>query len=254
MILVGLFLANTIIPWSGSPATKRYWKVRYRWVKGWCCLTSRLLNLKIYRCGSPGPQTQLWVANHVSWIDILALATERDLVFIAKHEIRTWPLLGSMFKGIGTLFIRRGNRQDSLATARKMRSRLEEGIPLMLFPEATTTDGSEVRRFGSKLFEPAVETLSQIQPIALRYLGQSGRIAPFIGEDSFFEHLLRVLTLEEIQLVISYGVPVKPQSLTKEQLARHLRHCIIALLNSDLPDRNSELLQNRHNPFTPLSH
>ena len=254
LLLAGLFIAKTVIPWSGfaTPAGGR--EVRNRCVRTWCRLTSRILNLQIHRVGKPDAQSQLWVANHISWIDILALATEHDLVFIAKHEISTWPLLGSIFKGIGTLFIRRGDREATLRMSQCMKASLEEGISLMLFPEATTTDGKEVRRFASKLFEPAVEVQSQIQPIALRYLGQSEDIAPFIGEDTFLAHLTRVLTLKEIQLMISYGDPLHPQSRSKEQLARSLRHSVIDLLNQERPLHPSGLLQNRHNPFIPLSH
>ena len=230
-LLAGLFIAQTVIPWSGFATSTGSREVRNRCVKAWCRLTSRILNLQIQRVGKPGAQAQLWIANHISWIDILALATEHDLVFIAKHEISTWPLLGPIFKGIGTLFIRRGDREATLGMSQRMKMSLEEGISLMLFPEATTTDGRKVRRFASKLFEPAVEVQSQIQPIALRYLGPSEDIAPFIGKDTFLAHLIRVLTLKEIQLVISYGDPVHPQSRSKEQLSRSLRHSVIDLLN-----------------------
>lgn len=254
LLLAGLFIAKTVVPWSGFATSAGSRELRNRCVRAWCRLTSRILNLRIYRHGKPGAQAQLWVANHISWIDILALATEHDLVFIAKHEISTWPLLGPIFKGIGTLFIRRGDRDATLEMSQRMKSSLKEGISLMLFPEATTTDGKEVRRFASKLFEPAVETQSQIQPIALRYLGQCGDIAPFIGEDTFLAHLTRVLTLKDIPLLISYGEPVHPQSLTKEQLARSLRDSVIDLLSQEQPLLLSDLLQNRHNPFTPLSH
>ena len=254
MLLVGLLIAKTLIPWSGPPYSDRYHRVRNKCVKLWCRLTSRIIHLKIHRTGTPESPTQIWVANHISWIDILALASEHDLVFIAKHEIATWPLLGEIFKGIGTLFIRRGNREATLALLQGMKEALEGGVSIMFFPEATTTDGAQVRRFGSKLFEPAADTQAQIQPIGLHYSGESQYVAPFVGEDTFLQHLFQVLMLKEIRLSIAYGAPVNPQTLTKEQLARHLRHSIIDLLNQDLPIRRGELLQNRHNPFTSLSH
>lgn len=254
MLLVGLLIAKTLIPWSGPHHSDRYHRVRNRFVKEWCRLTSRIIRLKIHRSGAPESLTQIWVANHISWIDILALASEHDLVFVAKHEISTWPILGAIFKSIGTLFIRRGNREATLAMVQRMKEALEGGASLMFFPEATTTNGAQVRRFGSKLFEPAADTQAQIQPIGLHYSGESQCVAPFLGEDTFLQHLLRVLMLKEIRLSIAYGAPVNPQSLTKEQLARHLRHSILVLLDQDLPVRRGELLQNRHNPFTSLSH
>ena len=200
----------------------------------WCRVLCRILNLKIQRKGTPELGAHLWVSNHISWIDILALATEHDLVFVAKHEVSTWPLMGAIFKGIGTLFIRRGDREATEAIAQTMRAHLTRGIALMLFPEATTTNGSQVRRFGSKLFEPAIESQSLAQPIALQYLGTSREIAPFIGDDTFLGHLLRVLTLKEIQLSIAYGAAIPPENLSKEQLARRLHESVIGLMKTNV--------------------
>jgi 1-acyl-sn-glycerol-3-phosphate acyltransferase len=235
MLLAGLFIAKTVIPWSGPASSSRYRQIRNPCVKNWCRIVCWILNLKIQRQGIPEAEAHLWVSNHISWIDILALATEHDLVFVAKHEVSTWPLMGSIFSGIGTLFIRRGDREATQEMARTMRAHLEAGIPLMLFPEATTTDGSEVRRFGSKLFEPAIESQSHLQPVALRYQGGSKEIAPFIGDDTFVGHLLRVLTLQEIRLIISYGAAMAPENLSKEQLARSLRQSVIELMDATEP-------------------
>jgi len=233
MLLTGLLIAKTVIPWSGPSLSPRHRKVRNTCVMIWCRVTCRILNLKIQRHGSPGPNAHLWVSNHISWIDILALATEHDLVFIAKHEVSAWPLMGSIFSGIGTLFIRRGDREATAAMARNMAFHLKRGVTLMLFPEATTTDGSEVRRFGSKLLDPAIESQSEVQPIALQYEGNSREIAPFIGDDTFVEHLWRVLTLQEIQLRIHYGAAIQPENLSKEQLARHLHQSVTGLMMMD---------------------
>jgi lyso-ornithine lipid O-acyltransferase len=235
MLLTGLLIAKTVIPWSGPSSSSRYRSTRNQCVMHWCRTLCRILNLKIQRQGAPGRGANLWVSNHISWIDILALATEHDLVFVAKHEVSTWPLMGSIFSGIGTLFIRRGDRDATQEMARTMRAHLEAGIALMLFPEATTTDGSEVRRFGSKLLEPAVQSQSPLQPVALRYQGTSREIAPFIGEDTFAGHLLRVLTLHEIELIISYGAVIVPENLSKEQLARRLHQSVIGLMAAAQP-------------------
>lgn len=237
MLLAGLFVAKTVIPWAGPASSSRYRKIRNPCVRTWCRIVCRILKLEIQRHGIPESKANLWVSNHISWLDILALATEHDLVFVAKHEVSTWPLMGSIFSGIGTLFIRRGDREATQEMARTMQNHLEAGIPLMLFPEATTTDGSEVRRFGSKLLEPAIESQSHLQPLALRYEGASKEIAPFVGDDTFVEHLLRVLTLKEIRLIISYGAAIGPENLPKEQLAQSLRQSVIELMLATPPCR-----------------
>jgi 1-acyl-sn-glycerol-3-phosphate acyltransferase len=254
MLLSGLLIAKSIIPWSAAPGSPRYRRVRKGCVMIWCGAVCRILNIKIEHRGRPDFEAGLWVSNHISWIDILALASEQDLIFIAKHEISTWPLMGAIFEGIGTLFIRRGDGEATLKMSQTMQSHLNSGVALMLFPEATTTDGSEVRRFGNKLLQPAIESQTRLQPLALRYEGESKAIAPFIGEDTFIEHLLRVITLKEIQLIISYGPSVHSENLTKEELARNLRGRVIGLMDPLQTSDSSELLQNRHNPFTSLSH
>ncbi len=253
-ILVGLILVTLIIPiagWWGSSVQR---KVRNTSVRTWSQMVCRIINLKINQKGIPTRQPALSISNHISWIDIVALASQGDFVFIAKSEVQDWPLLGNLFKGTGTLFIQRGNPQSSEDAIKKMINHLASGVSLMLFPEATTTEGGVVRRFNSKLITPAIEAKSLIQPIAIRYEGSSKMTAPFIGSDAFVPHLWRVLTKQEIKITLCFGAPIRAASRNKGELTRDLHDQVSGLLGFTLSQERDTLLQNRHTPFTSLSH
>lgn len=229
-ILAGLLLATTLIPASEALGKDAHQRVRNVCVRSWCLWVARILGIQIQCHGSISSTAGLTVANHISWIDILALATLRNFVFIAKSEVSEWPLLGSMFQGIGTLFVRRGNSNSSALIANQMTDRLEHGIPLLLFPEATTTDGSLVRRFGAKLFDPATRTGATVQPVGIRYEGPSNGVAPFIGDDTFLAHLMRVAQANGIHIRLSFGPEMHAAAETKESLARACQNTVTQLI------------------------
>jgi lyso-ornithine lipid O-acyltransferase len=253
-ILVGLLLVMLIIPIAGwcGPTVQR--RVRNTSVRTWSHLVCRIINLKINQTGSKALRTTLSISNHISWIDIIALASKCDFVFVAKREVQDWPVLGKLFKGTGTLFIERGNPQSSEELIGDMAHHLASGISLMLFPEATTTGGEVVRRFSSKLIKPAIEAKSLIQPIAIRYEGASKMMAPFVGSDTFVPHLWRILKEKEVNITLCFGAPIRAASRGKEELTRELHHEVSRLFDSTVAVNEEALLQNRHTPFTPLSH
>ncbi|THG74742.1 1-acyl-sn-glycerol-3-phosphate acyltransferase, partial [Pseudomonas sp. A-1] len=110
----------------------------------------------------------LWLANHVSWVDIAVLGALRPLSFLAKAEVAAWPLAGWLARQAGTLFIRRGGG-DSLDLGRQLAGHLQHGRHLAIFPEGTSSDGSGVLRFHPRLLAAAVDSGAAVQPVALRY-------------------------------------------------------------------------------------
>src|SRR5690606_24234091 len=113
----------------------------------------------------------LWVGNHVSWTDIPLLGQLAPLAFLAKAEVRQWPLAGWLALHGGTLFIRRG-AGDSGRVAEQLAERLRQPGSVMLFPEGTSTDGTAVRIFHGRLLSGAIDAGVAIQPVAIRYQRQ----------------------------------------------------------------------------------
>ena len=126
----------------------------------------------------PGAVTStLFVCNHISWLDILALLAVRPMRFVAKSEVRSWPMIGWMAMKTGTVFLRRNECRHLPQVKRTIEAALAHGGCIAIFPEATTTDGITVRPFHSGLFESAVVSGATVWPVALRTITRMDRSA-----------------------------------------------------------------------------
>lgn len=151
--------------------------------------------------GEPGdPSRTLFVANHVSWVDIPLLGSQLDAGFVAKEEVRRWPGIGKAAARIGTVFVDRRNRLAAHAQASVVRQQLSRQRGMILFPEGTTGDGSTVLPFRSSLFAAAQHGDLDVQPVSIIYRrrdGQAlegeecGRIA-WIGDQALLPHAIQL--------------------------------------------------------------
>ncbi|WP_459476025.1 lysophospholipid acyltransferase family protein [Pseudomonas sp. No.117] len=181
---------------------------------------TRALRLRLDVRGEVPRDTHLWLANHVSWLDIVGLGSLRPLSFLSKAEVAAWPFAGWLTRAAGTLFIQRGaERGDALGEV--LTARLTQGLSLMLFPEGTTTDGSQLRTFHGRLLSPAIATGTPLQPVALSYwrAGRRDEAAPFIGDDDLVSHLRRLLDNGGTTLRIEFLPPVPSQDQPRQVLA-----------------------------------
>ena len=138
----------------------------------------------------------LLVGNHVSWLDIPILGAQGEIGFLAKSDVRRWPLIGWLAGLAGTRFIERGAHQAESVIHRLLADLASERT-VMIFPEGTTTDGRTLGRFHPRLFAIAQNPEVRVQPVAIRYrrrdtlaLDQS---VPYIGDDSLIANLSRLV-------------------------------------------------------------
>ncbi len=197
----------------------------------------RILGVSIVVHGRPHPEAALLVANHISWLDIVGLNAVCDALFLAKREIRDWPLLGWLSARAGTLFIRRGAEDGARQAADQITWHLLRGNSVVLFPEGTSTDGRSVRRFHARLFQSAVRAGCMVQPVAVRYPHVEGchPLVPFVGEDAFAGHLWRLLSLRGIRLELTFLPPLEPREHTRQALATRSQQGILAVVNTATP-------------------
>ena len=160
------------------------------------------------------PDRGLLVANHLSYFDIAALSAAMPLAFVARGDVTRWPLFGPMSQWGGAIYVDRSSLAGASAAASEISARLALSIPMVLFPEATSSDGSEVLRFRSRLFCPAAEMRAPITPAAVRYLFEDGphgpvaeREACFYGDHELMSHLWKVLELPKFTAYIRFGEP-----------------------------------------------
>jgi lyso-ornithine lipid O-acyltransferase len=170
-----------------------------------------LRSLGIRHCveGRP-PREGLVVSNHLSYLDIVILSAAMPCFFVAKAEVDRWPFFGKAARSGGTLFIDRSSRDSSESVAALIGERLRLSIPSLFFPEGTSTDGTSVLRFHSRLFEPAIAARAPITAVSVGYVVEDGTPESEVcwyGDDTFGPHLLRTLNSPGILAVVRFGEP-----------------------------------------------
>jgi 1-acyl-sn-glycerol-3-phosphate acyltransferase len=231
LVLLGLLLTGTAYPWigmRGRSALNQTWSRCLLWICG-----IRLTVRGVPLMGEP----VLVVANHVSWLDIFVINAVRPTAFIAKSEIRKWPVIGWLVAGAGTVFIQRGQRHAIQAAGEAMKRRFALGEAVGLFPEGTTSEGFSLLPFHGSLFEPARQAQVAIQPLTLRFLrnGKRDAYAAFVGDETLVGNLWRVLSttglavetvyLPALALAGADGTPA-----TRAELAHKARAAIASQL------------------------
>ncbi len=198
-----------------------------RIVRWWHSRLCRILRVSVLLEDEASETGGLLVCNHVSWLDIPVLGSLRSLRFIAKSEVRRWPLAGWLAARVGTLFIRRG-AGDLKRIGQEMAGLLNRGCDLALFPEGTTTDGRDLRPFFPRLLAPALEASRPIIPVAIRYTqtGVLSPAAPFVGEDALLPHLVRLLRGPPIEAWVRFCPPLPTAGRDRRSLALEARRSI----------------------------
>lgn len=146
-------------------------------------------------CHGPRPARGLVCANHLSYLDIVAFAAAAPCVFVSKREVRSWPAFGFFSRCGGTIFLDRQSRSSADDAAAAMSEAMDAGVPVLLFPEGTSTDGSHVLRFHPTLLEPAIRKGLEIAPAAISYRVPGGqeRQVCYYDDTPFLRHLLATL-------------------------------------------------------------
>lgn len=164
-------------------------------VRLWSAGLMRVFGFRLRRVGEPLPGGVMFVANHVSWIDIVTMHSQRMMGFVAKREIERWPVVGWLASRAETIFHHRGNAESLGGVLHEMLARLRGGHAVGVFPEGGTRGGREIGPFHARIFLAAVEAGAPVQPVALVY-GEGGsaqRTVAFAPRESFMGNFLRLL-------------------------------------------------------------
>jgi 1-acyl-sn-glycerol-3-phosphate acyltransferase len=224
----GLAIAGIIFPILGvlckpTNAKNNRGVIKLAWLK-WFAI---ILNLQITQEGEFPGKTSFLVSNHISWIDIIALGQFSPAHFVAKSDILTWPIIGYLAKQGGTVFVRRGDKQQAKAIAEKMVWLLKQNSTVIAFPEGTTTLGDDVLPFHASLFQAALLTKTTVQPIAIQYQGEAVHSAPFVGDDEFVPHLLKMLAMDKIEVRITFLPTIMTVSKNRQSVSNEARAMIL---------------------------
>jgi 1-acyl-sn-glycerol-3-phosphate acyltransferase len=228
--LYGVVVASTVLPRVSA-------RNRELIISRWSRKLLGVLNIKIVVTGkAPANDVTnvMFIANHISWIDIHALNSVRTVRFVAKSEIRHWPLFGWFAVKVNTLFTERERKQDAGRMVKVATESLKTGDCLCYFPEGTTTDGTEIKPFKSSLIQAAVNANSQVWPFAISYPLENGAHnieMAYWGDISLFESMKMVIAQKSPVVVMDFLPPINPQEHDRRDLANITRQEIAEKLN-----------------------
>ena len=137
--------------------------------QSWMKVLIFLFGLKIISKGSISTKAKAFVSNHISFLDIIVLNSIVASNFIAKSEIKKWPIIGHLAGKTGTIFINRGDSDDNDNVIKLMKYYLNKDKNIIFFPEGRIGNGVKMKKFHSKLFNSVAHTKSNLQPIFIRY-------------------------------------------------------------------------------------
>ena len=184
------------------------------WIHGWCRLLVRVMRIEVKVVGNL-PTDGAVVSNHLSYLDILLYSAVRPFVMVAKSEVRGWPLLGWLTSRAGTVYVTRGGGPSTYPGVNAaMAEAYGSGLPVLFFPEGTTTDGSGVLRFRRGLFHSVLNEEVPLRVAALRYSledagGSVEEDVCWCGDALLAPHLWRLLGLKTIRAEICFGGEVR---------------------------------------------
>ena len=193
-----------------------------RWWSGWMM---RCFGFRIRSFGKPLPGPVMYVANHLSWLDIELMHSRRAMHFVAKSEIADWPVVGWLSSRAGTIFHRRGNTDSLNSVMAVVVERLREGHPVGIFPEGGTGRGEVLRTFHARIFQAALDAGVPVQPVALLY-GRNGKqdlSVPFGPDESFFANLIRLLGHRSMDAEVHFLEPVTAAPDARRRMAEESR-------------------------------
>jgi 1-acyl-sn-glycerol-3-phosphate acyltransferase len=236
----GLILAGGVFPLlnllcRANAAKNRRDALKTHWLKRFAAI----LNLRVTQEGAPPEPGTLLVSNHISWLDIIVIGQYLPASFVAKSDILSWPVIGYLSRQGGTIFIRRGDKKHIKATTEQMVWALKQNSTIIAFPEGTTTKGDEVLSFHASLFQPALLTKSAIQPVALEYQGVARQQAPFVGDDDFIPHLLKMLSLDKIEVRVCFLPVINSAGRDRQSVSAEARAMIGEKISGCAPVNHS---------------
>ena len=193
----------------------------------WLQNTSRRL-LRVFRIETQFtgdiPSSGLLVCNHLSYLDILVLSALAPCVFVAKREVKHWPVFGWFAKLAGTVFVHREQRAQAFQTVDEIEAALQTGAVAVLFPEGTSSGGETVLPFKSSLLEPAARQTHSLTAGLLQYELRDGDVSEEVcywKDMTLVPHLINLCSKRAVQASVHFN-HLREGNADRKQLARQL--------------------------------
>ena len=220
------------------PATR---EERADWLHRFCARAMQGMGIEMSVVGK-FPEHGALISNHLSYLDIVVYAALHPCVFVSKEEIRRWPVVGWMTTMSGTVYVARGHGGSAMKARKGMQAALDAGLPVVFFPEGTTTNGSGLLKFHSGLLGQVMGGGASVAAAYLRYeLGPGNEPGLTVADDVCFwgdrnmvAHVFKFLGLRGVRAEVRFGegpVTFSSAALHRKQVAVEAR-AAVALLGS----------------------
>jgi 1-acyl-sn-glycerol-3-phosphate acyltransferase len=205
----------------------------YRAVPGrWSRVCLWISGVSVEAHGTPPSRPFFLVSNHLSYVDIWVLHSQVVGCFLAKQEVSSWPGIGLLARGAGTVFVDREARRDVMRAGSVLGDTLQRGDGVIVFPEGTSTDGTDIQPFKASLFQVAVDAGLAVRTASLHYATTSGdepasQVVSWWGDMSFGPHVLRFMRLKHVVATVRFQEAAL-KNTDRKVLAECARQAILA--------------------------
>ncbi len=218
-VLHGALTCALVFPFLGMSQ-------RMQRVQWWSRRLLHLLGITIETHGTPCRDATLVVANHVSWLDILAINAVQPVRFVSKADVRRWPLIGWLVACGGTLFIERERKRDALRLVHHVAEALRAGHIVAVFPEGTTSAGDVLLPFHANLLQAAIATGTPVQAVALRFSDDTdevSRAASYVGDTTLVRSAWAIAGASGLRARLTWLTPQPSTHADRRTLTEHMR-------------------------------
>ncbi len=220
-LLILLYMGHAFVLslWFGRKDPYRLRDHLTSWLQSYSFLGLKVLGVRVRLLGEPLTEgEQLVVSNHLTYLDVLVLSSQKAGCFVTSEDIRRTTFLGQIVELAGCLFVDRKSRQNLAREIHQLTEALQAGLSVMVFPEATSTNGEGVLRFRRPLFNASLLSGRPVQPLCINYVQLGGeptsvqnRDAVFwYGDMPFASHLWAMCGLGEMEVELTVLPPLDP--------------------------------------------
>ncbi|MCG6939386.1 MAG: 1-acyl-sn-glycerol-3-phosphate acyltransferase [Gammaproteobacteria bacterium] len=206
-------------------------------VSKWLGLVARTLGVRIKAYGNILPEKTLFVANHISWLDILILGNLVPVHFLSKHEVKSMPLIGWLATRAGTLYIKRGCNVSATDASSEITDALNQQHNTIVFAEGKTTNGN-VRKFHSRMMQSAIDAHAMVQPVAIYYPLTNPETkeieinpaALFFGGITTGRSFDMITRAPKIDVEVHFLKPIESSGKKRDEIAQHAYEEVVAAI------------------------
>jgi 1-acyl-sn-glycerol-3-phosphate acyltransferase len=234
--LVGMFVVAGTELAVKRPSTR---EERADWLHRFCARALRGMGIEISVAGR-FPERGAVISNHLSYLDIVVFAALHPCVFVSKAEIRSWPVVGWMTTMSGTVYVARGHGGSAMKARQGMQSVVDAGLPVVFFPEGTTSNGGGLLKFHSGLLTQAIGGGAPVTAAFIRYEfetdnGPDVSVAADVcywGDRNMLRHVFKFLGLRGVRAEVRFAeepIAFSGDMLHRKQAAVEARVAVAAL-------------------------